>query len=70
MTFSRKNFNKKKPTWFLKLKKVITLLSDATIVILLAMGYTDNSIVILILRVGLSAILESVQLVISDEVNE
>jgi hypothetical protein len=70
MTFSRKNINKNKPSWFLKLKKAITLLSDAAIVILLGLGYSDNSLIILILRVGLSAILETIQILISDENNE
>lgn len=70
MTLSRKNFNKKKPSWFLKLKKAITLLSDAACVILLGVGYAENSLMILVLRVGLSAVLESVQLFISDETNE
>lgn len=70
MTFSRKNINKKKPSWFLKLKKAITLLSDAAIVILLGLGYSENSFIILILRVGLSAVLETIQILISDETNE
>lgn len=69
MTFSRKNFNKTKPSWFLKVKKAITLLSDAATTILLLMGYAENSLLILILRVGISAVLESVQLFISDENN-
>lgn len=69
MTFTHKNFNKKKPSWFLKLKKAITLLSDAAIVILLGLGHSENSLIILILRVGLSAVLESIQLLISDENN-
>ncbi|GAB3708540.1 hypothetical protein [Flavobacterium koreense] len=70
MTFSRKNYNKKKPSWFLKVKKAITLLSDAATIILLGIGYAENSLLILILRVGISAVLESVQLLISDETNE
>jgi len=70
MTLSRKNFNKTKPPKFLKIKKAITLLSDAAIIILLGLGYSDNSLIILILRVGLSAVLESIQLLISNETNE
>jgi hypothetical protein len=70
MTFSRKNFNKTKPSWFLKVKKAITLLSDAATIILLGIGYAENSLLILILRVGISSVLESVQLFISDETNE
>ncbi|WP_298119344.1 hypothetical protein [Flavobacterium sp.] len=69
MTFSRKNYNKRKPSWFLRVKKAITLLSDAATIILLGIGYAENSLLILILRVGISAILESVQLLISDEDN-
>lgn len=69
MTFSRKNFNKRKPAKFLKIKKAITLLSDAAIIILLGLGYSENSLIILVLRVGLSAVLESIQLLISDESN-
>ena len=70
MTFSRKNIHKHKPSWFLKAKKAVTLLSDAACVILLGIGYAENSLFILVLRVGLSAVLESIQLFISDENNE
>lgn len=70
MTFSSKNIHKQKPRWFMKLKKAVTLLSDAACVILLGIGYAENSLFILVLRVGLSAVLESIQLFISDEINE
>lgn len=70
MTLSRKNINKSKPKWFLKLKKVVTLLSDASVIILLGIGYADNSLLILLIRVGISALLESIQILISDEINE
>lgn len=55
------------PRWFLRLKRAITLLADTTAVILLALGYTENSLIMLIVRVGVSGILESMEALLSDK---
>lgn len=70
MTFSRKNINKRKPLWFIKLKRIVTVLSDAAIVILLGVGFSENSLILLILRLGVSAILNSIEIFLSDEDDE
>ena len=69
MTISRKNINKQAPVWFRKLKKAVSVLSDATVIILLAAGYADDSFFILVIRVGVSASLSSIEIFLSDETN-
>ena len=66
MTISRKNLNKPAPKWFLKTKKATTMLADATIIILLSSGWDENSYIILILRVGLSAVLNTLETFLAD----
>lgn len=70
MTFSRKNINKRKPLWFIKTKRIVTVLSDAAIVILLGVGFSENSLILLILRLGVSAVLNSIEIFLSDEDDE
>lgn len=55
------------PRWFLRLKRAITLLADTTAVILLAFGYKENSLIMLIVRIGVSGILESMEALLSDK---
>lgn len=57
MTFSPNNFNTPAPVLFTKINTAVSQLTNAAIVILLAMGYTDNSLVLLIIKVGTSAIM-------------
>lgn len=59
--------NQNTPVWFRKLRKAITTLSDATIVILLGIGYTDDSLIMLVLRVGLSALMSSIEIFLTEE---
>jgi len=42
------------PLWFRKLKKAVALTSDTAIVILLATGHSEDSLAMVIVRVGLS----------------
>jgi len=67
MTKVLKNINKNTPVWFRKLRKAVTLISDATIVIMLGIGYTDNSLIMLVLRVGISAVMSSIEVFLTDE---
>lgn len=69
MTISRKNANKPAPAWFRKTKKAISFLSDAAIIILLASGFSDDSLIILIIRVGISAVMNTIEIFLSDEKN-
>lgn len=47
---------------WVKIRKACTLLADATVVILLGLGYAENSLGILICRIGISAILETINI--------
>ncbi len=63
----KKMLNKNTPMWFRKAKKGITLLSDATIVILLGVGFSDNSLMLLVLRVGISALMNTIEIFLTNE---
>ena len=52
------------PKWFRKTKRAATLLSDTAIVMLLAMGYSDSSFLMLCLRVGVSGVLQTVEAIL------
>jgi hypothetical protein len=61
-----RNVSKPAPLWFRKLKKVSSLLSNAAIVILLSMGYADSSTIMLVLRVGQSVLMDSLETILAD----
>lgn len=52
------------PLWFRKVKKAITLTSDTAVVFLLATGHTQDSLAMLIVRVGLSYALNLLEIFI------
>jgi len=58
-TISLKNKNVPAPRWFRRLKDVLTILFDASIVIAFLYGFTENSKEILISRIAYSAIMSS-----------
>lgn len=66
VTISPNNVNKPAPRWFRKLKRATTILSDTAVVMLLSMGYTDNSLIILWCRVGLSGILTALEAILAN----
>jgi hypothetical protein len=66
ITASIKNMNKPAPKWFRKLKRVTSLLSDSAIVILLALGYSDSSLIMLFCRVGISAVMNSLEVILAN----
>ena len=66
ITVSPTNASKPAPKWFRKLKRVSALLTDASIVMLLALGYSDNSLIMLFCRVGLSAVMNSLEVVLAN----
>lgn len=58
-TISLQNKNVPAPRWFRRLKDVLTILFDASIVIAFLYGFTENSKEILIARIAYSAIMNS-----------
>jgi len=67
MTKILERINHNTPVWFRKTRKAITLLSDATIVILLGIGYSEDSLILLVLRVGISAVMSTVEIFLTDQ---
>ena len=66
-TISRKNIYKSAPVWFRKTKKALTILQDTTVIILLALGQSEHSLLMLLIRVGLSGALTALEAVLADE---
>jgi len=64
---SLKNINKPAPLWYRKLRKVVSLLSNTAVVLLLSMGYSDNSTTILVCRVGISGLMDTIDVFLSDD---
>lgn len=58
--------NQNTPSWFRKIKKAVGIISDATIVILLGMGYAEDSLILLVIRVGVSSILNTIEIFLSE----
>jgi hypothetical protein len=58
---------RKKPTWFSKTKNAVSILSDTAVVMLLALGYAENSLIILICRVGVSGVMNALNVFLKDE---
>lgn len=67
MTFSAKNIKKPAPKWFIKSKKAITLLSDTAVVLLIASGHSAESFLILCIRTGISAFVNTLEIFLADE---
>ena len=66
VSVSRRNINKPAPRWFRKTKSALTILGDTAVIMLLAMGYAENSLVMLICRVGLSGALQALEAILSN----
>lgn len=61
------NINKPAPKWFLRTKSAVSILSDAAVVILITSGLAkDNSLTILYLRVGISALFNALNAALAD----
>lgn len=70
-TISRKNVKCPAPLWFIRLKKAVSRLSNTAVIILLASGYGEESLMILWIRVGISGVLDAIEMLLSDtEENE
>lgn len=66
----RKKLYSRAPRWFRKIKAAIILLSDSAVIIFIGIGYAENSLLILLLRVGISAVLQTAEIILSNETNE
>lgn len=60
-TISIRNTSKPAPRWFRRTKKAVTILSDTAVIILLALGHAENSLAMLLIRVGLSGLLTAME---------
>ena len=58
---------RKKPTSFSKTKNAVSILSDTAVVMLLALGYAENSMEILICRVGISGIMNAINVFLKED---
>jgi hypothetical protein len=65
-TMSLKNVRTPAPAWFRKTKRAVSILVNGLIVILLALGYSDNSMVMLILKIGISTAMTALESVLAD----
>lgn len=58
---------RKKTKLFTKIKNAVSILSDTAVVMLLALGYAENSMEILICRVGISGIMNTINVFLKEE---
>lgn len=61
-----KNINNPAPRWFRKFKRIVSLLSNMAVVFLLSLGYSDNSLIILVARVGVSGLMDIIDILVTD----
>ena len=54
------------PNWFRKLDKVTSLTSNTIVLVLLAMGYAEDSLIMLIVRIITSYIMNILDIFITD----
>lgn len=60
-TISRNNIGSPAPRWFRKFKKIFNHIENFVIGILLIMGYSNSSVVLLIIKLTTSFILETLE---------
>lgn len=66
ISISPGNSNKPAPKWFRKFKKIWVNTETAAIVMLLAMGYTSESLLILGIKTGTSWLLENLETILAN----
>ncbi len=54
------------PKWFKRLSKAVSILSNTAVVIMLALGYAEDSLVMLIARVGISGFMSFIEALLTD----
>lgn len=67
MSLSMKNTGRPAPKWFRKMKNALGYLIDGAIVILLALGHGENSLLMLVLRIGYARLISAIEAMLSDE---
>jgi len=66
MPLSINNINKPTPIWFKRLSNAVSILSNGTIAILLALGFKDSSLIMLLLKIGLSTLMQTIGALLTD----
>ena len=70
MTKINQIINTPAPRWFLKTKKALTILADTACIILITTGFGEDSFLILLLRVGLSGILQTLEVILTEDLRQ
>lgn len=65
-TLSPENAGKPAPRWFRKTKRAVTVLADTAVIMLLATGHAQNSIIMLWCRVGISGVLTALETLLAN----
>lgn len=65
-SISLKNINQPAPPLFQRIDKAVSLLTNASIVILLSMGYKDSSLLFLFLKIGISSIMQAIGAILAE----
>jgi hypothetical protein len=67
---SLQNTGKQSPLWFRKLKKIWSNTETLVIGILLLKGYTDGSLVMLLVKMGSQTLFENLDTILAHDVDE
>ena len=57
------------PKWFKRLSKAVSILSNTAVVIMLALGYAEDSLIMLVARVGISGFMSFIEALLTDSDN-
>lgn len=60
-------FSKALPTWFVRTRNATDALVDGSIIILLALGHTESSVLMLLLRIGYSYLKKAIGAFLGEE---
>jgi hypothetical protein len=65
-TIKLSNGSKPAPRWFRKTKRALTILADTAVIMMLSMGFAENSFIMLWCRVGLSGVLMALETILAN----
>ena len=54
------------PRWFKRISKAVSILSNTAVVIMLGLGYAEDSLVMLVIRVGISGLMSFIEALLVD----
>ena len=66
VSFNPANASKPAPKWFRKFKKIYTNTENAAVVILLSMGHTESSFLLVCIKTGSSLLLENMETLLAN----